>query len=224
MTQLTKTISIVAKTSGDGDGLIQYTLSIQASSGGTTLPAPGSHLYDAYTNAPITESPNAGYHFDHWILDGTDMGSNQTISVTMDKDHLLTALFIQNTCATGYHWDATQNACVPDIAGNTIVSGTVVNQYFPMPFITINFYDANQALVASPTTSFSGTFEITLPQGTYTIEVFNPLIIDFTTTIVLDQPTKELKIGLELTTLALAGIIAGATSPIWLYAIYRLAK
>ena len=68
-------------------------LTITVTLGGTTSPAPGQYLYLPGTNVNVTAIPAAGYYFDHWELDSVDVGSVNPITVTMDSDHPLHALF-----------------------------------------------------------------------------------------------------------------------------------
>ena len=70
-----------------------YTLTITTTTGGTTSPAPGDHVYSSGTNIPVTAAAQEGYQFDHWVLDGSNSGSDKLISVTMNKDHALHAVF-----------------------------------------------------------------------------------------------------------------------------------
>ncbi len=69
------------------------TLNITSSSGGTTDPPQGVHSYEEGTFVNVTANPKTSYVFDHWVLDGEDAGSDNLISVTMDKDHNLHAVF-----------------------------------------------------------------------------------------------------------------------------------
>jgi hypothetical protein len=71
-----------------------YVLTLTASTGGTTDPLPGIYSYLPGTVVPVTATADGGFQFDHWELDGIDVGSANPYSVTMDKDHVLTALFI----------------------------------------------------------------------------------------------------------------------------------
>jgi len=100
---------------GLDDPPIEFTLSISATSGGTTDPAPGTHTYEYDTSQTVTASPNYYYHFDYWILDGaTVYGSS--ITVTMDSNHTLTAYFAYSGgdgyggCPTLFIWDGTDYA------------------------------------------------------------------------------------------------------------------
>jgi hypothetical protein len=72
---------------------IQYSLSISATSGGTTSPSPGTYYYDAGTYASVSAIPYANYTFSHWVLDESDAGSSNPKSVFMDAAHSLTAVF-----------------------------------------------------------------------------------------------------------------------------------
>jgi hypothetical protein len=73
---------------------IYATLSItrNAAAGGGTNPAPGSYNYHGTVEA-VTATANAGWVFDHWVLDGGGAGSSNPIQVTMNDDHDLEAVF-----------------------------------------------------------------------------------------------------------------------------------
>jgi hypothetical protein len=73
-----------------------YTLTVSATTGGTTDPAPGEHAYVEGTVVPVTATADAGYQFDHWELDDVNVGSANPYSVTIDKNHTLTAVFVPN--------------------------------------------------------------------------------------------------------------------------------
>jgi hypothetical protein len=70
-----------------------YTLTITTTAGGTTNPVPGGHVYSSGTNVLVTATPQDGYIFDSWELDGFDVGSANSYNVTMDKEHTLHAVF-----------------------------------------------------------------------------------------------------------------------------------
>jgi len=73
---------------------LMYDLTISAASGGTTDPSPGIHTYESGTTVSVTAIPAINYLFDHWELDGLDIGSSNPVDVTMDANHALHALFI----------------------------------------------------------------------------------------------------------------------------------
>ncbi len=72
----------------------RYTLTISVDGLGTTDPASGVHTYEEGTVADVTAVPDGGWAFDHWELDGTDVGNANPNTVVMDTDHALSALFI----------------------------------------------------------------------------------------------------------------------------------
>jgi len=68
------------------------TLTISASYGGTTDPAPGTCTYDYGSVVTVTAIPDSDFYFTHWVLDGETVYGNP-ITVTMDSDHSLEAHF-----------------------------------------------------------------------------------------------------------------------------------
>jgi hypothetical protein len=72
---------------------ITYTLKIEATTGGTTNPTPGIYTYAAGTQVQVTASPSTGYIFDHWELNGTNVGTATTYTVTMNANYALKAFF-----------------------------------------------------------------------------------------------------------------------------------
>jgi hypothetical protein len=102
-----------------------YTLTITATTGGTTNPVPGNHTYNAEASVQVTAVPDANYIFDHWELDGVNTGATNPINITIDQNHTLNAVF-------GLH----------DIAVTNVASSkTVVGQGYSMD---INVTVANQ--------------------------------------------------------------------------------
>jgi hypothetical protein len=76
-------------------GPATYTLTIQVSGSGTTIPAVGTYTYNAGTNVQVTANPSAGWKLDHWELDGSNVGSANPYTVTMNNNHVLKAVFTQ---------------------------------------------------------------------------------------------------------------------------------
>jgi PKD repeat protein len=72
---------------------ITYTLKIETTTGGTTNPTPGTYTYAAGTPVQVTASPSSGYVFDHWELNGTNVGTATTCTVTMNANYVLKAFF-----------------------------------------------------------------------------------------------------------------------------------
>jgi len=97
---------------GAGNPQFSYTLTISATSGGTTEPPSGT--YDDYSygeSVTVTPSPYTYYEFDCWLLDGTIMYENP-ITVIMYSDHTLKAYFRYSgggggggSCPTLFVWN-----------------------------------------------------------------------------------------------------------------------
>jgi len=73
--------------------ILTYTLTITATAGGTTDPALGTYNYPAGSTVQVKAFPSENYIFDHWELDGVDVGSANPYSVLMDRNHTLKAVF-----------------------------------------------------------------------------------------------------------------------------------
>jgi len=74
---------------------IEYILTIETTTGGTTDPAPGTYTHPEGASVVVTAIPDSGYEFDYWKLDGTTRTENP-IDVLMDSDHTLTAYFSES--------------------------------------------------------------------------------------------------------------------------------
>jgi hypothetical protein len=72
--------------------LCKYTLLVGVSGSGTTN-ATGSQTYDASAVVSVQAFPSAGWVFSGWLLNGSDAGSANPCTLTMDSDYNLTALF-----------------------------------------------------------------------------------------------------------------------------------
>jgi parallel beta-helix repeat protein len=70
-----------------------YNLTITATAGGTTYPAPGTYSYTADSQVQVTAIPYANYFFDYWELDSVNLGSANPYTILMDEDHALKAVF-----------------------------------------------------------------------------------------------------------------------------------
>jgi hypothetical protein len=68
-----------------------YSLTVAASSGGTTEPSPGTHTYDEGTVVTIRAVPNSGHKFSGWS--GAASGTDTPINIIMDSDKSITASF-----------------------------------------------------------------------------------------------------------------------------------
>jgi hypothetical protein len=73
--------------------VISYTLKIETTTGGTTNPAPGTYTYAVGSQVQVTANPSSGYIFDHWELNGTNVGTATTYTVTMNNNYVIKAFF-----------------------------------------------------------------------------------------------------------------------------------
>jgi hypothetical protein len=73
---------------------VQYTLTITATTGGSTSPPVGTHIYTEGTVVNVTALASTGYLFDYWELDGANVGSANPISGVIDANHTLNAVFV----------------------------------------------------------------------------------------------------------------------------------
>jgi hypothetical protein len=76
--------------------VVNYNLIITTAADGTTTPGPGTRTYIAGTEVTVRAIPEAGYSFDYWKLDGIDIGSDNPISISMETNHTLQAVFVDD--------------------------------------------------------------------------------------------------------------------------------
>jgi hypothetical protein len=69
-------------------------LYISVGEGGTTIPAPGTYMYNVGENVTITAFPDEGYTVGTWVVDGVEVARGvDSITVTMDADHTVIVTF-----------------------------------------------------------------------------------------------------------------------------------
>jgi uncharacterized repeat protein (TIGR02543 family) len=71
--------------------IAQCTLTITAGSGGTTSPAPGTHIHDDGTSITVRATANSGYRFSNWTGDAS--GSSNPLTIVMNSNKSITANF-----------------------------------------------------------------------------------------------------------------------------------
>jgi hypothetical protein len=91
---------------------VTYNLTIPTIIGGTTNPT-GTSPYTEGTNVTVTAVPSNGYSFSHWEANGTNIGANNPITITMNADYTLIAVFTSNPIPTTY------NLTIPTATGGT---------------------------------------------------------------------------------------------------------
>jgi hypothetical protein len=83
------------------DTPVTYVLTISIDGQGSTSPAPGSYTYENGSEVTIGATDTSslyGFLFDYWVLDGSTKitkKNHNPLYLTMDRDHTLTAVFLQ---------------------------------------------------------------------------------------------------------------------------------
>jgi len=72
---------------------VALAITVNPMSGGTTTPPAGVWNYTYGDTITLKESPNSGYTFSGWYLDGNYKGNAASCTLTMDTDHQLSAFF-----------------------------------------------------------------------------------------------------------------------------------
>ena len=85
----------IAMWSGEVQYLGDYRLSIEIEGGGSTDPGQGDHLIAAGETVTVNAIPDAGYRFDHWLLDGENI-TDDPISFVLDYNTQLKAVFAED--------------------------------------------------------------------------------------------------------------------------------
>ncbi|NLF52434.1 MAG: DUF362 domain-containing protein [Leptolinea sp.] len=104
------------------------TISVSPPEGGSTVPAVGTHAYEAGTVVEVTASSNPGFVFDHW--EGGCTGSD-TCFVTMDAAKTVTAIFVEEEFLGDVDGDGSANSTDALIVLSADV-GIPVGSYCPM--------------------------------------------------------------------------------------------
>jgi hypothetical protein len=117
----------------------QYNLTVSVTGLGTTSPIPGQYLHDEGTTVTVDATPDTEWILDNWELDGMNVGTENPYSVTMNANHTLTAVFIEEA--------ATQYQLTIDVTG----SGTSS----PAPGITSYDEGSTFSVTAQPSAGWT---------------------------------------------------------------------
>ena len=75
---------------------IEYEFNISVSGLGTTDPEPGDYLAEEESIVDIFSIPEIDWKLDYWLLNDQDYGSNSSISVIVDMNISLVAVFVED--------------------------------------------------------------------------------------------------------------------------------
>jgi len=156
--------------------LVEYSLSISVQGNGTTDPAPGSYTYTEGTIVTVTAIPAAGWRLDRWELDGAFYSNEETIHVTMDTNHGLLAVFVEESytltisATTGgttdpapgsysyKYGDQVTITAIPDsgyVFSHWSVDG-LISQTNPLVLQITRNYDVTAVFAEAPTATITG--------------------------------------------------------------------
>ena len=79
----------------------QYQLNILTQGSGTTSPTPGSYTYNEGSQVTLTAIPGENHYFVQWLDNGESISQEATVTITMDADRTLTAVFSINQYQVG---------------------------------------------------------------------------------------------------------------------------
>lgn len=77
----------------------QLTIQVSPAGGGSANPSPGTYSRESGSFVDVTQTPATGFVFDHWDLDGANVGSAASYTVSIDASHTLTAVFHETIAA-----------------------------------------------------------------------------------------------------------------------------
>ena len=158
---------------------INYTLTITATAGGTTDLEPGIYTYPAGSDILVIAIPDTDYVLDYWELDGTNVGSTNPITVTIDADHALHAIFrllVHDMAVT----HVTPSQTIVGQGYSTNMKVTIANQGDYTETSNVTAY-TNTTIIGSEnvTLSAGNSAEVTFtwnttgfPEGNYTISAY----------------------------------------------------
>jgi hypothetical protein len=150
----------------------EYVLDVSATPGGTTTPAPDAYTYCEGLDACVTAEPDACCTFDHWELDGVDVGNTNPFCISMDGDHTLHAVFVCD-CVEIHDVEAvsqtTTPTCPAEIMPGEIVSVEVLvrnNGDFTETFDVTCYYDGCSIGTQAVTLAAGDSTTLTFPWDT----------------------------------------------------------
>ncbi len=130
----------------------QLTVSVSPSNGGSTSSSPSSSsgYYNPGQQVTVTATPAAGgWHFEDWMLNNQAAGSSNPITVTMNGNQNLEAVFVfpgGPGCPYVYDWNGTgfvkDNNILPE---SEIGNGTYAKDYFLLEQPLVPVFRTRQA-------------------------------------------------------------------------------
>jgi hypothetical protein len=147
----TATVTIIQNTTTIQDFHLQrknWALSTSKVGSGTTEPPSGIITHPDGSQVEVNASPEEGWILAYWLLDGVNVGNENPYTVTMNSDHSLEAVFLEET-EIGIFW------------------GTVLDAESETPIGEAHLIIHFSTFQTDP----GGNFEIELEAGEYTVLV-----------------------------------------------------
>lgn len=135
----------------------QYQLNIIIQGNGTTNPALGSHIYNEGSQVTLTATPAGNSHFVQWLEDGDLLSDQEVVTITMNANRTITAVFALNQYQVGL-------SSVPEGIGNQTGAGTyahgqvaTISTTQPEGYTFIHWKEGSTIFSTSPSFQFEVT-------------------------------------------------------------------
>ncbi len=187
-------------------------LTINAEEGGTTDPEPGVYTYDSGEEETVEAIPDEGYEFVEWTGDVT--GTDTTITVTMDTDKEITAVFQEEPDPAYFEVEITNYDDEVEEDETVTVDFTVENtgdleDTQDIVFSVDGSEDDSMEVTLEAGEDYSGSFTWEAEEeGDYDLEVSSEDTSD-SVTVTVEEEEPEIP-GFTLALLVLGAVIAVA--------------
>ena len=153
------------------NSVVDYILSLSVSGSGSTSPSVGTHSYVEGSEVAVTAYAGSGWKFDHWELEGVEVGNSNPHTVTMHSSHSLAAYFVEVPTevnddepfkVTNYNVIIETNTYIIETCSNSSVSDFVLNPSLKQISFNVNGTSGTTGFcnITIPTELLSGVFSI----------------------------------------------------------------
>ncbi|MCR4575019.1 MAG: leucine-rich repeat protein [Lentisphaeria bacterium] len=153
--------------------IAQYTITAQAGTGGTVT---GGGTYAAGATCTLTATPNNGYSFSHWSVNGTQVSINHTYSFTVNESKTVKAVFSKN--AANYTITAQAGTGGTVTGGGTYAAGATCT----LTATPTNGYSFSHWSVNGTQVNTSRTYSFTVNENKTVTANFTKNVVNYTIT------------------------------------------
>ena len=150
----------------------EYDLVVSVSGLGSTIPSVGSYRYEQGSEVVVTASADSGWIFSHWLLDNEPAGSDNPITITVDADYSLVAVFE----VEGVNWKLNLEAGWNMISFSSLPEDASFSSIFSDVdfYQVLTWYGSNYV---TPTSAEAGVgyWVLVLEETTISIVDYNPV-------------------------------------------------